>query len=508
MKKTSDHFQNEFSSSVISLMMLGFFIILAVFSLFCGQFHNAKILPFVGVVFSLPLYWKVRFDSDSATLFCSIFPKKVKYFEIKNVRYFFSKPDVPDAPAHIYFEMKDGKEIKWELTLFTTPTRQKIKNALEMRLNIAKPATPDTQLPAVHTETVQNWVKMVCKTSKAGKIILCIAVLVLMIFFTDSLTRQITWESRLRDWDKVEGVILQNKTRQVKSGRRRKTVSDLLYRYNYNGKVYTGNKIIYGNDSYPSWVKPGAKREILVNPDKPDESAAMFIYRGMPGMILKYFNTAFFGLAALITGIAGCVKFAKSSPEVPEKFLEYYSKNPPPEQLPKYKSTSNGINPIALTRRPKIYHERYIVLPGDSSKTIKSLMILPILFLLPVAAFGLHGVWFFVIFWLLFAAITWIPVCMVFDLQEKKLYRCHFFNPGKLSKAKNVSCSDWKYLMISRYSAGKQGIRLKVSAHSDTGRQTIICHTALNHLSMLLEFLPELAEKLGNLPIVLKAEKK
>ena len=338
---------------------------------------------------------------------------------------------------------------------------------------------------------------------------LCIAELVLLVFFTASLTRQITWESRLRDWDEVEGVILKNTTKQVKSGRSRKTVSDLLYRYNYNGKVYTGNKIIYDNDYYPSWVKPGAKREILVNPDKPDESAAMFIYRGMPGMILNYFNTAFFGLAALITGIAGCVKLAKSSPEVPEKFLEYYSKNPPPEQLPKYKSTSNGINPIALTRRPKIYHERYIVLPGDSSKTIKSLMILPVLFLLPIAAFGLHGVWFFVIFWLLFAAITcWIPVCMVFDLQEKKLYRCHFFNPGKLSKAKNVSCSDWKYLMISRYSAGKQGIRLKVSAHTDTGRQTIICHTALNHLSMLLEFLPELAEKLGNLPIVLKAEKK
>ena len=82
------------------------------------------------------------------------------------------------------------------------------------------------------------------------------------------------------------------------------------------------------------------------------------------------------------------------------------------------------------------------------------------------------------------------------------------FKPEKLSKAKNVSCSDWKYLMISRYSAGKQGIRLKVSAHTDTGRQTIICHTALSQLSMLLEFLPELAEKLGNLPIVLKAEKK
>ena len=375
-----------------------------------------------------------------------------------------------------------------------------------MRLNIAKPAETETPIQSVHTEAVQDWVKQVCKTSKAGKIILCIAELVLLVFFTDSLTRQITWESRLRDWDEVEGVILQNKTRQVKSGRSRKTVSDLLYRYNYNGKVYTGDKIIYDNDYYPSWVKPGANRKILVNPDKPDESAAMFIYRGMPGMILKYFNTAFFGLAALITGIAGCVKLAKSSPEIPEKFLEYYSKNPPPEQLPRY--TSNGINPIALTRRPKIYHERYIVLPGDSSKTIKSLMILPILFLLPIAAFGLHWVWFLVIFWLLFAAITWIPVCMVVDLQEKKLYRCHFFKPEKLSKAKNISCSDWKHLMISRYSAGKQGIRLKVSAHTDTGKQTIICHTALNQLPMLLEFSAELAEKLDNLPIVLKAEKK
>ena len=500
--------QNEFSSSVISLMMLGSFVLLAIYSLFAGQMHNAASLPAAGIIFALPLYWRVRFDSDSATLFCCFFPKKVKYFEVKDIRYFFSKPDMPEAPAHIYFEMKDGKQIKWELTLFTTPTRQKIKNALEMRLNIAKPAETETPVQSVHTEAVQDWVKQVCKTSKAAKIMLCVAIVILTVFFTLSLIQQLSWDARLRTWDKVEGVILQNKTRQVKSGRRRKTVSDLLYRYNYNGKVYTGNKIIYGNDTYPAWVKPGAKRKILVNPAKPEDSAAMLTYRGIPGLIFKYFNTAFFGLAALITGIAGCVKLAKSSPEIPEKFLEYYSKNPPPEQLPKYKSTSNGINPIALTRRPKIYNERYIVLPGDSSKTIKSLMILPILFLLPVAAFGLHGVWFFVIFWLLFAAITWIPVCMVFDLQEKKLYRCHLFKPEKLSKAKNISCSDWKYLMISRYSAGKQGIRLKISAHSDTGKQTIICHTALNQLPMLLEFSAELAEKLGNLPIVLKAEKK
>jgi hypothetical protein len=97
--------QNEFSSSVISLMMLGFFVLLAIYSLFSGQMHNAAILPVAGIIFALPLYWKVRFDSDSATLFCSFFPKKVKYFEIRNVRYFFSKPDMPEAPAHVYFEM-------------------------------------------------------------------------------------------------------------------------------------------------------------------------------------------------------------------------------------------------------------------------------------------------------------------------------------------------------------------------------------------------------------------
>ena len=215
----------------------------------------------------------------------------------------------------------------------------------------------------------------------------------------------------------------------------------------------------------------------------------------------------FFGTAALITGIITWCQFTRRPSKIPEKFLSYYSKNPPPEKLPKGKITPNGFNPIALSRCPKINNDRYIILRGDSSKTVKVLMALPLLFLLPGAVLGLHVVWIPAAFWLFVSAITWIPVRMVFDFQDKKFYRCHFFKPEKSNRAKHISFADWKYLEISRYSAGKQGIRLKVTALTETGKKTVFCHTALKKLPVLLDFLPELAEKLGNLPVILNAEK-
>ena len=499
--------QNEFSSSVISLMMLGSFVLLAIYSLFAGQMHNAACLPAAGIIFALPLYWKVRFDSDSATLFCCFFPKKVKYFEVKDIRYFFSKPDMPEAPAHIYFEMKDGKQIKWELTLFTTVTRQKIKEALEMRLNRSKTAEENIQLPSPEKETVQELVRKIGRTSKADKVIPAIAFVILSLFSAAEIHKHILWAKRLNSWEQVDGVILKNERKTIKSGRNRKTFSDLQYRYQYNGRIYTGKQIIYGSDDYPSWIKPGARRKILVNPANPEEAAAMVTYRGLPGKFFKYFYLIFFGAAALVTGIIAFAQFTRRPFEVPEKFLAYYSKNPPPEQRPKVKSVPNGFNPMAFSGRHKIYNDRYIVLLGDSSKTVKILMILPLLLVLPGAILGLHAVWILAAFWLFCAVITWIPVRLAFDLQDKKLYRCHFFNPDKLSRAKNISFADWKYLEISRYSAGKQGVRLKVTAFTETGKQTVFCHTALKNLPLLLDLLPVLAEKTGNLPIILNAEK-
>ena len=497
MPKNLNNFQTQFSSSVICGIMFCFFLILSVAALACGQSGNAAILPVIGFIFSIPLYWRVRFDSDSATLFCFLFPRKIMYHEVKEIRCFFSNPAVPEAPASIFFELKDGRKVRWELTQFTTETRKQIKEALDIRLTPAQIPEKASVQPEV-----QEWIQKVCKVSKAEKIIWGIGALLFLLLFTFELTTQLNWNHRIRTWEQVDGVILKHERKRVKSGKSTKTISQLEYRYNYKNKVYTGDKIAYGNNTYPINVKRGAIRKILVNPANPAESAAMFTYRGIPGVIMRYFKTGFFGFIVSIIGVLCYSTAAKKPYTTPDKLLRYLAENPAPVSGNKRKKKKIVSSVITLSGVPRQYDERYLLLPGGGSKTGKILILLPILPLLPAVFFGLHAVWVFIAIWGFVAFTVWLPQTLVFDLQEKKFFRCRIFKGEKIKKAKSTAFDNWESLELNRVSAGKQGFQIQLTANSKDGNSIAICQVPLSRLPLLLDMLPDFAEKLGKLPII------
>jgi hypothetical protein len=497
MQKNLNNFQTRFSSSVICGVMFCFFLILSVITLACGQTGNAAILPLIGFIFSIPLYWQVRFDSDGATLFCFIVPRKVLYHEVKEMRFFFSNPSVPEAPANIFFELKDGRKVRWELTLFSPETRKQIKEALEIRLNLA----PAAETTPVRVEN-QEWIQKASKVPKAEKIICGIGSLLFLLLFTFELTTQLNWNNRLRTWEQVDGVILKHERKRVKSGKSTKTVSILEYRYSYKNKVYTGNKIVFGNNTYPLHVKRGAIRKILVDPANPAESAAMFTYRGIPGVFLRYFKTGFFGIIALITGMICYAMVFKKPYSAPEKLLRYLADNPAPVSGNKRKKKKIVSSVITLSGVPRQYDERYLLLPGGVSKTVKILTLLPLLLLLPAIIFGTAAVWILAAIWGFIAFSLWLPQTLVFDMQEKKFFRCRTFKGEKVKKAKSTSFDNWESLALDRVSAGRQGVQIRLTANSKDGNSIVICLVPLSRLPLLLDMLPDFAGKLGKLPII------
>jgi hypothetical protein len=69
------------------------------------------------------------------------------------------------------------------------------------------------------------------------------------------------------------------------------------YKYTCKGKLYYGTKIVYDSDSFPD-LKPGTKRQVIVDPENPRECAIMFWYRGYWGLI-RWVKCAFLYLVSL-----------------------------------------------------------------------------------------------------------------------------------------------------------------------------------------------------------------
>ena len=134
----------------------------------------------------------------------------------------------------------------------------------------------------------------------------------------------------------------------------------------------------------------------------------------------------------------------------------------------------------------------------------KILMLLPFPGLLFAALTGLHGIWFFIIFLGVFAVLIWLPEKLIFDFQEKKLFRSRFFKNGNFRRDKAVSFADWNALEIFSRPTGKKGNMIHLVANNNSGKRILICCAEISMLPLFLEILPDMAEKLGSLPIVLR----
>ena len=345
-----------------------------------------------------------------------------------------------------------------------------------------------------------------CRPHLAEKIVLCAVGALTLALVIWGVCRQLAWDERVRSWDKADGIILKNATKRVRSGKSSKTVADVAYEYTYKGTRYTGTRIVYDSETFPG-LKAGAHRQVIVNPDDPRDCAIMFWYRGY-GWLLRYTDCMCFGFVFLIVSGIFISLLGQKVPVIPDslkKYLKTFSQEQFDAALKREKPGFTLTFDIEANR-PVEYREdsRYGIIRERKSKF--SCFVFALVLLAGIAlAVAVPVVWFgvaiagAVIFFLFFPWMT------VFDFQEKKMYRCRRFRPEKFDSMRSVPFSEIDHLSVSvsvQSKRNRSGRRIGLFAVKQDGTQVPICGAVYRNLGVLLELLPDLAEKMGHLPIL------
>ena len=344
------------------------------------------------------------------------------------------------------------------------------------------------------------------KTPTGTKVVFLILALTLGIFSIIDFATQISWEGKVRSWVTVQGKILKNNHKKVRRGKNTRTVSELEYVYTYKKKTYRGNAVAYGEKLYPARYKAGAIRPILVNPSRHSQSAAMVYFRGYWGL-LRYWKSVFFSAIALGFLSAFLRACRKTIPVVPEELKEYM-KNFPPEELRtlEKKFTAEGVSLYTLSETGSTYDrkirkicmERYWIIGAKVPLWGWFVLLIVIAALIVPCFFApmvliLHApLLAFLFFSLIF------PRKLVLDLHEKRLCFYRIFFPEEPGKKKCLDFSSIEALIVAKSCAGKNVNTAWLTARGADGKETVLCHAALQNLSFFLKDLPRIAKALGN----------
>ena len=167
----------------------------------------------------------------------------------------------------------------------------------------------------------------ILRPSLAVKIIYAVAAIFCLGLGIWGMKEQLAWDDRIETWDKVDGIILKNTTKRVSSrGKGTKEVADVEYQYTYKGATYHGTKIVYDSDSFPD-LKVGTKRQVIVDPENPQNCAIMFWYRGKWGLLRWMDCAVLYVLALLFSGMFLRTLFTKKR-VVPERLINYMNTLP------------------------------------------------------------------------------------------------------------------------------------------------------------------------------------
>jgi hypothetical protein len=315
------------------------------------------------------------------------------------------------------------------------------------------------------------------------------------------MTEQLTWDKHVKTWDKVDGILLKNTTKRVSKGKRTEEIADVEYKYNYKGKQYYGTKIVYDSDSFPA-LKVGSKRQVIVNPENPQECAIMFWYRGKWGL-LRWGKCVFFYLISLGVAIAFFRTFFQKKIIIPETLKNYIDSIPAERFYAAIdmERSAVALNSIELRQKMEyLQNFRYGVIRNNVSKF--TYIIGSVLLLLAVTTAVFIPLCWIAVVIIGFAAYSLsIPRMTVFDFQAKKFFYCKSFSPEKAEKMKALSFAQVHHLSCTAFFSGNSGQFIGVFAVTRDGSQVPLFNASRKHLDLLLETLPELAEKMGHLTI-------
>ena len=309
----------------------------------------------------------------------------------------------------------------------------------------------------------------------------------------------LVWNKRIRTWDQVPCIILSNKVEKKSAVKHIKKVSVVTYKYEYKNRSYTGDRILYDSDTFPEWVKKGSTGRVLVDPANPSRSAVMFAYRGI-WHLLRYVPTLLFsGLAIFFLTL-----FLRSLPArtfmLPENLKEYIRKNPPEK---------------SVVSSPHLRSNFYMDFPPEEAEKdhwiIRSKK--PAGLLLPIA-----GTFFFFVsaaiflqqssVILLYAIFCFFSIFLyirhqrflIFDLREKCFYRSRKFAPEKMLKVRKTAFADIECLCLQAQPDTNECL---VCAMNRKKAMLILFKIRSKEFPHYALFLPVLAEKMGNIPVIL-----
>ena len=299
----------------------------------------------------------------------------------------------------------------------------------------------------------------------------------------------------------MEGIILKNTTKRISDGKRSKVVADVKYKYTFKGKLYYGTRIVYDSNGFPD-LKVGTKRQVIVDSDAPQECAIMFWYRGCWGL-LRWVECAFFYLVSLGFAILFYHAVFQKKINIPER-LKNYINSIPAERF--YAALDMEHPAVALNNielRQKMEYQqnfRYGVIRQDVSKFTYIIWIV-LLLLAVITSIFIPVCWITVIIIGLVVYSLYAPRMTVFDFQKKKFFCCKRFSPEKAEKMKALSFDKIDHLCCNTLFHGNKGQYIGVFAVTCDGYKLPLFKVTRKRLDLLFELLPELAEKMGHLPI-------
>lgn len=448
----------------------------------------------LGAVFFPIFCQRVRFERDYATLYvCTFFPVRIDYADVAGMVNLCRDPKNPGVISCVLFQLGSSMGKMWNLSMFAPAVRKKIAQELDTRIGIPS--------KGMRPPDFQTWTDNTLRQSPAVQIIFLAAAVLMLALGIGKTCGQLAWDERVRAWDKADGIILKNTTKQIVRGRHEKSVADVAYRYVYKGREYTGTRIVYDSESFPD-LSVGTHRQVIVNPSDPQDCAIMFRYRGHRGLLRWADCALFFGLAMLVFGLF-VRGLRRRDITVPDK-LKAYLASFPPDRIDAAMKVGRGLagsSSIVLSR-PMEYRQdgRFGIIRGRCSWSTAAVFALTLILCVIVSLVVPIG-WLFAIVTVLLAFPFCVPQATVFDFHEKRICCCRRFDPEKLKKMKRMPFSAADHLCCFVQLRKHGNALVCVSAVMRDGISVPLFCVDGKHLDLLFDLLPELAEKMGHLPV-------
>lgn len=312
-----------------------------------------------------------------------------------------------------------------------------------------------------------------------------------------------TWEKRFETWKTVKGTVVEKK-KAGKEGFRYE------YVFTWNKRLYRGNRIAF--DSTSPDLKKGGVYPVIFDPDSPGgrNSALRIVVREKWYWIYYWLPTwVFWGFALFsLGGIWSELHRRKGDAQIPENLKLYLNT-----------FTKEEILSLKERKFEKICKVRNSVLSLEKTEDLFYLNVSRFSFADAVWAILYPGMSVFLLWIGAWKAATLIgalwgisfglylvagpPPCAVIDGRERKIYFCRSWSRKRMAQPKEVLFSEVEYLSVATPRKTGQGLRITVYAVLKDG-------SALGLFTLCpgknwrqgLQFLPELAEKCGHLPVV------